>query len=140
MKEIIAIVLSIVVSLGTVVPASAGEGYIKGPNGRLTYWNDGQPGYNVAPPAPRRQYHSVPRSWGRSQHVPRDYHRNRHTDNFVAGAILLGAGAVIGAAIANSQQPRQAQQLTPEQQHCADTNGVWLKDIHTGYQFCGWRQ
>lgn len=44
-----------IVSISMISSASAGEGHIMGPNGRLTYWNDGQPGYVVVVPQYQRR-------------------------------------------------------------------------------------
>lgn len=139
MRNIASLLLAAVLIVGTFSSASvsAAEWYTKDANGRLTYHNDGRPGY-VAPRVHRHQHYQS-RSWGRSMYLPR-YQRNHRSDDAVAGIILFGLGATVGAAIVNSQQqPRPAQQLTPEQQHCVDTNGVWLEDTRTRRQFCGWR-
>jgi len=133
MNKIVAIVLSIVVSIGTIVPASAGEGYIKGPNGRLTYWNDGRPGY-IAPRVNRHQ-HYQPRSSGRSMYLPRYQRKHHRTDDAVAGTILFGAGVAIGAAIANSQRHEHSNPLSPREA-CFESRGIWVFNPDINEELC----
>ena len=133
MCNIASLILTIVLMLSTFSSASAGEGYIKGPNGRLTYWNDGQPGY-IAPRVHRHQYYQ-PRSSGRSMYLPR-YQRNPdRSDGAVAGIILFGAGAAIGAAIANSQRHEHSSPLSPREA-CFESRGIWVFNPDINEELC----
>lgn len=136
MRNIVSLILVVIFAFGSfTTSASSAEWYTQAPNGRLTYHNDGRPGYD----APRRHYDSYrPRHYG--HYAPRRHYRNDGGGEAALGLVL---GLALGAAIvgAQNQQPRTryAEEMTPEQQHCFDTGGVWLEDSQTRRQFCGWR-
>lgn len=91
-KLISATLVAAIASISMISSASAGEGYAMGPNGRLTYWNDGQPGYVVV----ERQRTLVVRR--------HHYHRRDPVGEAIGTAIIgLAAGAIIGG-IANNQR------------------------------------
>ena len=134
MRNIASLILTIVLMLSTFSSASAGEGYIKGPNGRLTYWNDGQPGY-IAPRVHRHQ-HYQPRSSGRSMYLPR-YQRNPdRSDGAVAGIILFGAGVAVGAAVANSHRHEHVRPMS-KKEYCLEVQrGIWVFNPDTREELC----
>ena len=134
MRNIASLILTVVLMLSTFSSASAGEGYIKGPNGRLTYWNDGQPGY-IAPRVHRHQ-HYQPRSSGRSMYLPR-YQRNPdRSDGAVAGIILFGAGVAVGAAVANSHRHEHVRPMS-KKEYCLEVQrGIWVFNPDTREELC----